>query len=268
MHLLHLRARWYAPETGTFLSKDAWEGDERRSLSLNGWNYVEGNPVKNTDPSGYCIVQYSGEVRIGQHPYGTSGLCLHTESPGVEAAWTMAEYHDYLKDPHTVPLYVTVCELMNSCQEKLIPFLPHGTFSINVPSILIGGIVAGRGGVEFAFDNKGNLIIMGGLGGGAIAPGSAGIGAGVKVTNAPSVEKLPGLSVQLGGSGGEVVAVGGEWVFFSDDEGNKYNGLAVDVGLSGKAPIPAEVHGTVEYDWTLFGPYNYRNALYLLLCKK
>ena len=50
--LLHLRARWYAPGTGTFLSRDAWPGDVRRGQSLNGWSYVEGNPINWVDPSG------------------------------------------------------------------------------------------------------------------------------------------------------------------------------------------------------------------------
>ena len=45
IQLLHLRARWYAPETGTFLSRDAWEGNALYSQSMNGWSYVEGNSI-------------------------------------------------------------------------------------------------------------------------------------------------------------------------------------------------------------------------------
>lgn len=52
--LLHLRARWYMPETGTFLSKDPWEGDELRPATMNGWSYVEGNPINRIDPTGLC----------------------------------------------------------------------------------------------------------------------------------------------------------------------------------------------------------------------
>ena len=51
--LVYLRARFYAPGTGRFLTKDSWLGDYNRPLSLNRWNYVEGNPVKYTDPSGH-----------------------------------------------------------------------------------------------------------------------------------------------------------------------------------------------------------------------
>lgn len=44
--LLHLRARWYSPETGTFLSRDPIE-------SQPPYLYAQGNPINFTDPSGY-----------------------------------------------------------------------------------------------------------------------------------------------------------------------------------------------------------------------
>lgn len=34
------------------MSRDAWDGDYSRPLSLNRWNYVEGNPVNRVDPTG------------------------------------------------------------------------------------------------------------------------------------------------------------------------------------------------------------------------
>ena len=51
--LLFLRARWYLPETGTFLSKDAWYGNPQRPQTLNGWSYVGGNPSNFIDPLGF-----------------------------------------------------------------------------------------------------------------------------------------------------------------------------------------------------------------------
>lgn len=45
--LLHLRARWYLPETGTFLSVDPVESEPP-------YQYVGGNPVNSTDPRGLC----------------------------------------------------------------------------------------------------------------------------------------------------------------------------------------------------------------------
>jgi RHS repeat-associated protein len=50
--LIHLRARYYAPAQGRFLSRDAWEGDYSRPMSYNLWLYVYANPVNLTDPSG------------------------------------------------------------------------------------------------------------------------------------------------------------------------------------------------------------------------
>jgi RHS repeat-associated protein len=54
--LIYLRSRWYSPQTGRFTTRDTWQGDYTRPLSLNWWNYVEGDPINRVDPSGkwYC----------------------------------------------------------------------------------------------------------------------------------------------------------------------------------------------------------------------
>jgi RHS repeat-associated protein len=52
--LIHLRARYYAPSQGRFMSRDAWEGDNYQPMSYNLWLYVYVNPVNLTDPSGRC----------------------------------------------------------------------------------------------------------------------------------------------------------------------------------------------------------------------
>jgi len=51
--MVYLRARYYSPAQGRFLSRDVWEGDYNNPLSLNRWGYVEGNPINYTDPSGH-----------------------------------------------------------------------------------------------------------------------------------------------------------------------------------------------------------------------
>ena len=50
--LIYLRSRMYSPTTGRFQTKDSWQGDYNRPLSLNQWNYTDGNPINLTDPSG------------------------------------------------------------------------------------------------------------------------------------------------------------------------------------------------------------------------
>ena len=51
--LQHLRARYLDTGIGRFISRDVWGGSINNPLSLNRWNYVEGNPVNYTDPSGF-----------------------------------------------------------------------------------------------------------------------------------------------------------------------------------------------------------------------
>ncbi len=50
--MVYLRARYYMPNDGRFLTRDTWMGDYNSPLSLNRWGYVEGNPVNRVDPMG------------------------------------------------------------------------------------------------------------------------------------------------------------------------------------------------------------------------
>jgi RHS repeat-associated protein len=56
--LTYLRARYYNPVDGRFVSKDTWEGDENKPMSMNRWMYTSGNPINYTDPTG----KYHGDV--------------------------------------------------------------------------------------------------------------------------------------------------------------------------------------------------------------
>ncbi len=49
---VYLRARWYAPGQGRFLTKDTVEGDVNAPMSFNLWNYVQSNPIIYQDPTG------------------------------------------------------------------------------------------------------------------------------------------------------------------------------------------------------------------------
>jgi hypothetical protein len=52
--LIYLRALYYFPAKGIFTSLDPFEGIPDSPMSLNGYSYVEGNPVNRRDPSGEC----------------------------------------------------------------------------------------------------------------------------------------------------------------------------------------------------------------------
>jgi RHS repeat-associated protein len=53
--LNYLRARYYNPSIGTFLTRDPFSGTTNNAMSRNGYSYVHGNPANWTDPSGKFI---------------------------------------------------------------------------------------------------------------------------------------------------------------------------------------------------------------------
>ncbi len=57
--MLFLRARYYNPSLGVFPSLDPFEGTMARPMSLNGYSWVEGNPVSRRDPRGLQAVDWN-----------------------------------------------------------------------------------------------------------------------------------------------------------------------------------------------------------------
>ena len=53
---VYLRARYYNPTTGRFISRDSYAGDNSDPLSLNLYTYCHNNPTINVDPSGHFIL--------------------------------------------------------------------------------------------------------------------------------------------------------------------------------------------------------------------
>jgi len=51
----YLRARYYAPGQGRFVTKDPVDGDSNRRLSFNPYQYAYANPVLYVDPSGKFV---------------------------------------------------------------------------------------------------------------------------------------------------------------------------------------------------------------------
>lgn len=52
----YLRARWYLPEWGRFLSRDSFEGTDDDPVSQNRCLYAHANPVRYVDPSGHMTI--------------------------------------------------------------------------------------------------------------------------------------------------------------------------------------------------------------------
>ena len=50
--MYYMRARWYDPAVGRFISRDPMQGDADVPMTLNAFAYAGANPVRMSDPSG------------------------------------------------------------------------------------------------------------------------------------------------------------------------------------------------------------------------
>ncbi|HEX5824895.1 MAG TPA: RHS repeat-associated core domain-containing protein [Candidatus Limnocylindrales bacterium] len=53
--LSYLRARYYNPDLGRFMSRDTWFGSPSKSTTLNRFAFANDDPVTNTDPTGHFV---------------------------------------------------------------------------------------------------------------------------------------------------------------------------------------------------------------------
>jgi RHS repeat-associated protein len=77
--LYYMRARWYDPSTGRFLSRDPAAGNSLVPASLNAFAYAHASPTMNTDPTGQFVF---AAVLLW--------VALPTISTGAVIAWTAA----------------------------------------------------------------------------------------------------------------------------------------------------------------------------------
>lgn len=85
--LLYLRARYYNPALRAFMGRDKWSGNMRKPQSMNGWSYVENNPVNLTDPTGK-FPEYCKESSNSEEEYIN---CVINSYPGISPPWEFAQ---------------------------------------------------------------------------------------------------------------------------------------------------------------------------------
>jgi len=64
---VYLRARWYAPGQGRFVSEDPFAGFPEMPYSLHAYQYAYSNPVMWTDPRGMCVGRMRMAIRYRVH---------------------------------------------------------------------------------------------------------------------------------------------------------------------------------------------------------
>lgn len=71
--LLYLRARWYDPRIGRFVSADPLEGENSEPRTLNRYVYAASDPVHNVDPTGEMTAGDTGMAANVQGTLSTIG---------------------------------------------------------------------------------------------------------------------------------------------------------------------------------------------------
>lgn len=89
--LIYLRARYYEPSLGRFVSADPYWGRLQEPITQNRYIYVKNNPLQNTDPTGLDTTFSQSCVSAGVVGYGGS-ICLssHSDPSGNRAiVWSL-----------------------------------------------------------------------------------------------------------------------------------------------------------------------------------
>jgi RHS repeat-associated protein len=92
--LHYLRARWYDPSSGRFLSRDTFPLNYHDPVEHNRYGYARANPIRYIDPSGYSAitVQYrqafipTTKVKVALAAAGLGAACVYLHTASLVAA--------------------------------------------------------------------------------------------------------------------------------------------------------------------------------------
>lgn len=207
--LANYKARWYSPTLGRFMQTDPIAyGD-----GLNWYNYVGGDPVNRSDPSG-MKEDPPGTTVTGQSydPY----IFQRIDPEILRTAYALTNFPPFAANGYNTvaPAQDQIvvrgkrqskrgCTTVDSGSTIQIGFAGQGTY----------GIFSFQSSFGVAFDSHGNVALYGtfGPGGGVGGGGTAGLS--VQGSNAPTVQDLGGFfsngSVGGGAGGGGTVDVFG-----------------------------------------------------------
>lgn len=87
--LIYLRARYYDPTTGRFLTPDTYPGKLRDPMSRNKYVYCGNNPVLYVDPSGNIKICQFDDLALGLWDSGVESVQAILSTPG--AFWELCE---------------------------------------------------------------------------------------------------------------------------------------------------------------------------------
>jgi RHS repeat-associated protein len=250
--LVFLRARYYDPRLGRFLTKDLWLGNPQRPLSLNLYLYTTANPANIIDPSGrfpehICLFNWRdpctrGRPELAPFDGYVEGIQINAASlladnfeetfmAGVEDPVDLKKYIPVPYDPFFFSEYVGIEWTYDFVQKEWAVFAYKGS-SFEGPSLggvsltVYNGVVNGFRG----FDSPGAGLK-------AYEGFSAGGGGGVGISFVGEV----GMGQAWGGNEQiQTTAFGVTW-------GAGFSLLDLDAGPFGNSFL--------SYYWPVRGPY-------------
>jgi RHS repeat-associated protein len=80
--LINLRARYYNPMNGQFITRDPFAGIYTLPSTLNGYSYANNNPIRYFDPSGKLVTELLGAALVGALIGGRIDLVVQLSSHG------------------------------------------------------------------------------------------------------------------------------------------------------------------------------------------
>jgi len=134
---IHLRARYYTPQSGRFLTQDTWEGESSQPMSYNLWLYGYANPIRYTDTGGdrpaekcdpddeFCKIQIKnncwGEPNISNYSEKAPPACIdwHTNSNlqkiSVNLAPIINRHKEKIRNQDAAQFLIAYFEQRNIC---------------------------------------------------------------------------------------------------------------------------------------------------------
>lgn len=223
--------------------------------------------------SSYRFDAWGKRTSLGTEDYATFGFTGHMEHPTLGLVFTQYRLYDPAtgrwasRDPLGENGGIN---LLSYCLNDPVNLLdPWGLWTFGVGGQASGGLGGGtQGSIGVYIGHKSGSGLFGGWGagllgniGGGLYFGAGGSAGGfAQWTNADSVCELKGLSVEAGGSLGELFGIGADvlrgvvtgWTDSGDFKGVGlgYTGFQVNGGFTG-GPLPFEAHGFGSYS---FGP--------------
>ena len=142
--LIYLRARYMNPMLGIFLSRDPWNGDVMRPRSMNGFAYVEGNPINLTDSSGTIAAGLGRDAFADHYSYSCNCGWIDWEHAGDQSL------------PGGQGVYNSIVTLYRNIREPVSGDFDYKTFYAKVTQ---GIPLLGESGVEAAVYAKNHLSL-------------------------------------------------------------------------------------------------------------